>query len=63
MDTQLVLFIFTLMSPRSHSESATDDETGEETYKLTSPAVIIVNAQCMVAGEEADEFSISHARR
>jgi hypothetical protein len=47
----------TLTSPRSHRGSVVDGDTGEETDKLTSPAIIIVDAYitCAVAGEEADE--------
>jgi hypothetical protein len=47
----------TLTSPRSHRGSVVDGDTGEETDKLTSPAIIIVDAYITyaVAGEEADE--------
>ena len=54
----MVLFLFTLTFPRSHSGSATYGETGEKADNLTSPRSH--NSQCAVyavAGEEADESS------
>ena len=53
----MVLFLFTLTSPYSHSRSATDGETGEEA-EANIPCSH--NSQCGaydVAGEEADESS------
>ena len=54
----MVLFLFTLTSPRSHSGSATYGETGEQADNLISPRSH--NSQCAVyavAGEEAHESS------
>jgi hypothetical protein len=54
----VVLFLFTLASPRSHSGSATDGETGEKADKLTSPRNH--SSRCAayaMAGEAADESS------
>ena len=53
----MVLFLVTLTSPRSHSGSAADGETGEEA-EANIPCSH--NSRCGaydVAGEEADESS------
>ena len=54
----MALFLFTLTSPHSHSESAADSETRKEADKLTSSRGH--SSRCVayaVAGEEANESS------
>ena len=53
----MVLFLFTLTSPYSHSRSATDGETGEEAEANIPRSH---NSRCVayaMAGNEADESS------
>ena len=54
----MVLFLFTLTSPRSHSGSAADGETGEEVDKVNIPHSH--NSRCIAyaaAEEEVDDSS------